>query len=108
MLERAGHEPPAAASGRGGAGRRAVRLRGALVIPLFDGFHTHSGTTAYPHPFVWRMAWWVPLLFGTSVAGGGLAFALAYPRLGGRRAPPRVPALVVAFAAFALAYWSSG
>jgi hypothetical protein len=39
-------------------------LTGALLGSFFDGFHTHSGTTYYTHPWVFKMAWWVPLLFG--------------------------------------------
>jgi hypothetical protein len=39
---------------------------GAVLGSIFDGFHTHSGTTFYPHPWFLKMAWWVPLLFGAA------------------------------------------
>ncbi|OGQ04482.1 MAG: hypothetical protein A3F82_03935 [Deltaproteobacteria bacterium RIFCSPLOWO2_12_FULL_44_12] len=43
-------------------------LLGATVGSLLDGIHTHSGTTFYPTPLIWKMAWWVPLLFGSAAA----------------------------------------
>ena len=85
----------------------ALFLFGAVVVPIFDGFHTHSGTTEYTSPVVWQMAWWVPLLFGSSVAIGGLVYARAWDAL---RGPKRFAAwwrLGVAFAAFASSYYAS-
>jgi hypothetical protein len=46
---------------------------GAVIGPVLDGFHTHSGTTFYPRPVVLRMAWWVPLLFGAAAVAIGLS-----------------------------------
>lgn len=39
---------------------------GAIAGSLLDAVHTHTGTTRYPEPIVFRMAWWTPLLFGTA------------------------------------------
>jgi hypothetical protein len=51
-----------------------MALFGAVVGSILDGFHTHSGTTRYPDPWIWQMAWWTPLIF----AGAYLALGLAY------------------------------
>ena len=83
-------------------------LLGAIVVSFFDGFHTHSGTTRYPHPWLWQMAPWVPLLFGASVGIGGPVYAALYPRVGGRRAPPPARDLVIAFVLFGALYFSTG
>lgn len=50
----------------------ALFLFGAVTVSIFDGFHTHSQTTAYARPVMLDAAWWVPLLFGASVGGGAL------------------------------------
>lgn len=42
---------------------------GAIIGSTLDGFHTHSGTLAYTHPWKWQMAAWVPLLFGVASVG---------------------------------------
>lgn len=55
-------------------------LMGALVGSFFDGFHTHGGATSYPHPVVWMMAWWTPLLFGPVYALLGILYALGQSR----------------------------
>lgn len=50
---------------------------GAIFGAFCDGFHTHSGTEVYPHPWLFMMAWWVPLLFGSAtvaIAASHLAF----------------------------------
>ncbi len=80
---------------------------GAVTLSFFDGFHTHSGATAYPHPWLWQMAWWVPLEFGFVTAAGGLFYARAYQALGGARRVT-APAVAAAFVLFAAAYWASG
>jgi hypothetical protein len=80
---------------------------GAVTLSFFDGFHTHSGATSYPSPWLWQMAWWVPLEFGFVTAAGGLFYARAYRGLGGARATSR-GAVAVSFALFAAAYWASG
>src|SRR5947208_1517661 len=81
---------------------------GAMVISIFDGFHTHSGTTRYATTVVWQAAWWTPLIFGLSTGVGGPAFAVGYEAFGGKRAPPSWPILGVSFAAFGGLYWFSG
>ena len=81
---------------------------GAVAISFLDGFHTHSGTTEYPDPVVLQMAWWVPLLFGSVVAIGGLAYDRAYRWM---RGPARLPSwqhLTNALFLFAFLYMGSG
>lgn len=39
---------------------------GGLGGALCDAFHSHSGILAYPDPWIFNMAWWVPLLFGSA------------------------------------------
>jgi len=80
---------------------------GALALTFCDGFHTHGGATRYPTPIFLMMAWWAPLLFGSSAAFGGLAYALGYRALGGRRAPAAGP-IAVALALFVAAYFATG
>ncbi len=86
----------------------ALFVFGAVVISIFDGFHTHSGTTRYPDPVAFEAAWWTPLIFGASTGLGGPAFALLYRALGGKRPPPSGPQLAVAFALFGALYAFSG
>lgn len=50
-------------------------VTGAILGSVCDGFHTHSLTTFYPRPWILKMAWWVPLLFGSA----GLAIGLTHP-----------------------------
>jgi hypothetical protein len=92
-------------------GMRRVALLfvlGAVVLSFFDGFHTHSGTTEYTHPVALRMAWWVPLLFGTTAALGGWLYATGHRRLGGGEAVPSWPRVAGAFFGFAGLYFLSG
>jgi hypothetical protein len=72
---------------------------GATLGVALDGIHTHFGATEYTVPVVFRMAWWVPLLFGNAFTIGLLAPLLD-------RRPPRGNP-VLAMAAFAGAYWLS-
>lgn len=46
-----------------------IFIFGAIVGSVFDGFHTHSLTTAYPNPWILKMAIWVPPLFGSAMLG---------------------------------------
>lgn len=90
--------------------RRIARLFlfGAIVITLFDGFHTYSATTEYADPWILKTAWWVPLLYGSASALGGLFYDQAYQRLGG---PPRLPSqgqATNALFVFGLLYFASG
>lgn len=86
----------------------ALFLLGAIVVSFFDGFHTHSGTTRYPHPWRWEMAPWVPLLFGASVGIGGPVYAALYPKVGGSRPPPPTRDLAIGFVVFGALYFSTG
>ena len=86
----------------------ALFLIGAVLLPIFDGFHTHSGTTQYGDVWLLRMAWWVPLLFGSTVAFGGLAYAYAYRRLGGREGLASWRAIATGFTIFGMLYFASG
>ena len=86
----------------------ALFLFGAVVISFFDGFHTHSATTAYPHPWILQMAWWTPLLFGSTVAFGGLAYTMGYRALGGGPEVTSPARLAIALTGFGLLYFASG
>ena len=46
---------------------------GAVLGSLCDGLHTHSETLVYANPWLLKMAWWTPLLFGGAVVAIGLA-----------------------------------
>jgi hypothetical protein len=76
---------------------------GATVGSALDAIHTHFGATAYSHPVVWGMAWWVPLVFG-----GAFTIGLARPLFDrGAGAPPSRAAALLAFAFFTIGYWVS-
>ena len=81
---------------------------GAVTISFFDGFHTHSHTTVYPHAWILEMAWWTPLLFGSVVAFGGIAYAIAHRRLGGNPKIHSIATLATAFVLFGILYFASG
>src|SRR5207247_631530 len=71
--------------------------------------HTHSGTTAYAAPWLFQMATWTPLVFGSA----GLSVGLSYPiaeRVTGVSPAGRLSwtEIAIAFAAFALLYAASG
>lgn len=83
-------------------------LLGATAVSVFDGFHTHSGTTRYATPVLWQMAWWTPVLFGASVGLGGPVYALGVRLLGGGQPPPPARDLAIGFAIFGLLYFASG
>src|SRR5262249_960300 len=89
--------------GRWARGAAALALLGATLGAALDGLHTHFGKTAYTHPVVWRMAWWVPLLFA-----GAFSLGLARPlleRLLGAAGPmPSRGGVAAAFGAFVVAY----
>jgi hypothetical protein len=82
---------------------------GATVGTALDAIHTHSGTTAYPDPIVFMMAWWTPPIFGFA----GLSTGLAYPLVRALRrrdvATTRSPARAASgFALFVGLYLASG
>lgn len=50
---------------------------GGVSGAICDGFHSHAGILAYPNELFLKMAWWVPLLFGSAtltVAYGHLLY----------------------------------
>jgi hypothetical protein len=89
--------------GRWARGAVVLALLGATLGAALDGLHTHFGKTAYTHPVVWLMAWWVPLLFASAFTLG-LARPLLERLLGAAGPMPTARGTVAAFAAFVLAY----
>jgi len=81
---------------------------GAVMLTVFDMFHTHSGTIEYPHELVLKMAWWTPLLFGSSLAFGGLVYASGYRAMRGDPNVPSNAALAAALVIYAGLYCASG
>ena len=77
---------------------------GATLGAALDGIHTHFGATSYPNPIVWRMAWWVPLLFGGAFMIGLLRPLVDHWRRS-RSASPSASRVSAAFAAFVVAYF---
>jgi hypothetical protein len=99
-------EAPSTSLGVSGVARylRMFAL-GATVGSALDGLHTHAGTTAYAHPWVWRMAWWTPLLFGGAYAALGRTWMLLQAR--GHASSPPAARRAAAFVLFAALYASS-
>lgn len=80
---------------------------GAVVGSFLDGFHTHSGTTAYPHPIAFGMAVWTPALFGAAALSMAWTHA-AFDRVSGRGHIPSGAAALAGFVLFAVLYFASG
>ncbi|HEY1954124.1 MAG TPA: hypothetical protein VGH28_00880 [Polyangiaceae bacterium] len=83
-------------------------LIGAIELTLLDSVHVHTHTLRYDHPFAFGSAWWVPLLMGSAASFGGLAYAVAWKRLGGPAKVPSWAAIARANLAFAMLYAASG
>lgn len=83
-------------------------LLGATVVTVFDGFHTHSGSTEYANPVFAMAAWWTPLLFGSAVLGLGAVYARLHPKLGGPREIASAERLAIGFVVFGCLYFASG
>jgi MFS family permease len=79
---------------------------GATVGVALDGIHTHLGATSYTHPVLWRMAWWVPLIFAGAFAIG-LLRPLLDRWLAALSPAPSVRDVGSAFAVFVGAYFIS-
>lgn len=83
-------------------------LTGFVLGSIYDGFHTHSGTTYYPVPWLFQMAWWTPFLFGAASLLIGIAHirfeAYSNPFLGS----PTWGRVVLGFFAFGVLYFASG
>lgn len=83
-------------------------VTGAIVGPFFDGFHSHSGTLSYPQPWIFKMAWWVPLLFGAAgvaVGTGALTWDTWFSRLPAIRP---ISEIIAGLLLFGLQYFASG
>jgi len=83
-------------------------LLGATLGTALDGIHTHTGTTAYPHPWWFRSAPWVPPLFAAAALSIGLARPLWERWLGRASALPSLPSTLGATGLFICAYFLSG
>jgi hypothetical protein len=81
---------------------------GAVMLTVFDMFHTHSGTTAYTHEVFMKAAWWAPLLFGTSLSVGGLVYVRGYRAMRGPSELPNNAALAAALVIYAGLWCASG
>ena len=79
---------------------------GAVMGSFLDGLHTHSGTTSYPQPVFWLMAWWTPVLFAGAYTLLGVSWVVAVD-MGKRTSPPTARSLgcLVVFCAL---YGASG
>lgn len=80
---------------------------GAIIGSFFDAFHTHSGTTFYTKVWLLKMAWWVPLLFGSSAVLIGFTHLDFDLRL--RNSPLRLSwfEVIAGFLAFGALYFAS-
>ena len=83
-------------------------LMGITLGPLFDGFHTYSGTTAYPNPLFLKMAWWVPLLFGIAYVVIGVTHFDFYKFFKAKKQFLGWSQVIIGFLSFALIYFASG
>lgn len=83
-------------------------VAGAVLLTLLDSVHVHTHTLVYEHPVAFGSAWWVPLLMGCSVWGGGYAFVVGWSSLGGPPKRASTAALVGAGVACAGLYAASG
>lgn len=61
-----------------------LALVGGVVCTVCDHLHVITGVLAYPHPFLWGQAWWVPFLFAGAAL---LTVAGARPLLAAFGAP---------------------
>ena len=90
------------------AGGGGLALLGATLGVALDAVHTHTGTTAYAHPVLLGMAWWVPLLFGGGAVAMGLARPLADHLLARPPSPVSAGSGATGMGLFVLAYVLSG
>jgi hypothetical protein len=84
-----------------------LTLAGAVVGPLLDAIHTHTGTTVYTSPHLLGIAWWTPPLF----AFAGLSVGLLRPwleRFSPDPSPPTAARLAGSGSLFVAAYAWSG
>lgn len=83
-------------------------LIGALLGAICDGFHTHSGTTFYPEPLILKMAWWVPVLFGSAALTIGLTHVLGDRLLKRPNKNVSWPSVITGLLLFIALYYISG
>lgn len=81
---------------------------GATLGSLFDGFHTHSGTTAYPNIWLLKMAWWTPPLFGMAVVLIGMLTPTLDKPLGKTIRRLTWPSIIIGLFLFGVLYFASG
>src|SRR5262249_16010107 len=81
---------------------------GAIMLPVFDMFHTHSGSIAYAHPLFLPMAWCTPLLFSATLGFGGTLYVVAHRALKGDPEIPPDAFIAVALVIYAGLYCASG
>src|SRR5260370_11263232 len=62
-------------------------LFGAALCTVGDHLHVLTGVLWYPHPVLWRQAWWVPPLFGGASVAAVAAARELKRLLGGRPYP---------------------
>lgn len=86
----------------------ALFVIGAVLGSIFDGFHTWSNTTVYASPWVLRMAWWTPPLFGAAAVAIGHGNLMMDRWLHRHAPPPTWPRVWSGLCALAVAYFASG
>src|SRR4030095_8726593 len=83
-------------------------ILGAILGSFYDGFHHHSGTTYYPNPWIFKMAWWVPLNFGLAILAVANSHVLMDRILKRSSRPLSWGLVVLGLAFFGAVYWMSG
>src|SRR4029450_10927465 len=83
-------------------------ILGAILGSFYDGFHTHSGTTYYPDPWILKMAWWVPLNFGLAILAVANSHVMMDRLLGRPSRPLSWGEIVLGLLLFGAVYWMSG
>lgn len=82
-------------------------LLGATLGSFMDGFHTYSHTTAYTNPVFLKMAWWVPLLFGSAYVFIGVSHVDFYKFFKPKKEFLGWDRVILSFFLFALVYFAS-
>jgi hypothetical protein len=79
-------------------------LLGATLGTTLDAFHVYSYVEQYPHPVLFGVTWWVPLLFGSAVVVIGYSHPLVDPLIHNLRRPRRLTTSIAQLAWLLLAY----
>jgi Insulin-induced protein (INSIG) len=87
--------------------RRAVLLvlLGAVVGPIFDFAHVHTGAIGYARPLILGLDWWVPLVYIGAAVGIGLSHPWLDRMLGRRSRWPHTRARLAVGLAGVCAIW---